>query len=112
MPTGDFSDCHLQLGIPLLSTDGKVVRKEEVNVRYQQFTEFSTYTFVVKAPTVSGEWQENDSAWRGSAGANYFIERGESLVRGLKNCSSWWRDIPGEIFLVAVVAIAPETIPS
>jgi hypothetical protein len=62
-----------------------------LRIRYQQFTEFTSYTFDL--PILEGYDSMKDG-----------FEEGENFIKGLKGIDGWWNDIPGELFLVAVVS--------
>ena len=64
--------------------------KIPIRIRYQQFTEFTSYTF--EMPTLAGY-----ETMKGG------FKQGERLIEALKSIDSWWDDIPGELFLVAIV---------
>ncbi len=70
-----------------------VAEKVPMRIRYQQFTEFTSYTF--ELPVL-------DDALSTKAG----FDEGEALIESLK-CLDWWDDIPGELFLVAIVSSRP-----
>ena len=69
-----------------------------VNVRYQQFTEFSSYT--IDMPILSDKCQ-------GPSGLESALAQGERLVELLKSLDGWWSDIPGDIFLVTIIGAVP-----
>ena len=67
-----------------------VLSKIPIRIRYQQFTEFTSYTF--QMPTLEG-YETMKGGFR----------QGENLIEALKSIDGWWDDIPGELFLVAIV---------
>ena len=64
--------------------------KVPIRIRYQQFTEFTSYTF--QLPML-------DDSLSAKAG----FKEGERFIEALKDLDGWWDDIPGELFLVAIV---------
>ena len=85
-------------GMPSIEDEQRRVisRKVPIRIRYQQFTEFSSYTFELP-------YFET----RDPLSTKECFEQGEGLIQALKGLDGWWDDIPGELFLVAVVASTP-----
>ncbi|KAK3272803.1 hypothetical protein CYMTET_18918 [Cymbomonas tetramitiformis] len=81
--------------------DSVVVRgsteKVFARIRYQQFSEFSSYTFDM--PLLSDDHE-------GCAGIKAALTQGEKLIEVLKGMNGWWEQFPGEVFLVAVIGMA------
>jgi len=85
-------------GMPSIEDEQRRVisRKVPIRIRYQQFTEFSSYTFELP-------YFET----RDPLSTKECFEQGEGLIQALKGLDGWWDDIPGELFLVAIVASTP-----
>lgn len=67
-----------------------VASKIPLRIRYQQFTEFTSYTF--ELPYLDPENTMKDG-----------FNQGEQLIVALKGIDNWWGEIPGEIFVVAII---------
>merc|ERR1712107_979214 len=80
---GDTTDCWVKVQIPLASWT-KNSTKVEVEVRYQQFSEFSTYTFALE--------EQEGSPLETCGRFGTLTDLGERLVESLKRLGSWWQD--------------------